>query len=149
MEEDQANLSDEGIIIGETNSNANSEASNSPLPPKNLALEKVEDNRIFHQETEIDNKMVPHNSADVATPEDANKNKCLVSARNQEKTLNSCTDEKDQGKTAQKRRVSNTSVTSLTKNQNNYNNNAVSPQLSSPCDDRVSSRIPLSVEPNY
>ena len=52
IEDDNANLSDEGIIIGDVNSNANSEASNSPLPPVSSNTEHLsidEDHYLNHK----------------------------------------------------------------------------------------------------
>lgn len=146
-EDDNANLSDEGIIIGEINSNANSEASNSPLPPQSSNVDQmsIEENNCFKHGVQDSAQM---NSKGAILEEDANCNNSLIDSKRNSDASNCNEGDKDHSKLSNQRKHSYTGVSNLNRSRNNNNNNSnvSNPQMSSPCDDRVPSRIPLSVE---
>ena len=147
LEDDNANLSDEGIIIGDVNSNANSEASNSPLPPPSTNTDRLnpEDKNGFNHD-KIEDDQIDFKGA--ILQEDANCNNTLMDAKASNNILNFNDDSVEHGKLSNQRKHNSRGVATNNKNSNNNNNdsNVNNPQMSSPCDDRVPSRIPLSVE---
>jgi hypothetical protein len=149
IEDDNANLSDEGIIIGDVNSNANSEASNSPLPPPSINTDRLntEDKSCFNHD-QIDDDQIDFKGA--ILQEDANCNNTLMDAKARNDISNFDDDILEHGKLSNQRKHNSMGVATSNKNSNNNNNNSNvnNPQMSSPCDDRVPSRIPLSVETN-
>ena len=147
LEDDNANLSDEGIIIGDNNSNANSEASNSPLPPSlsntdpiNIGDGNCSDPRNIKDETIITKGAI--------LEENANCDQSRIDSKQDNKFLNLMDDSRDHSKMSSNRKHSSTDNSNLNRSRNKNNNetNISNPQMSSPCDDRVPSRIPLSVE---
>ena len=146
IEDDNANLSDEGIMVGDVNSNANSEASNSPLPPVSSNTEhlNIDDEQYLNHKPDESYQL---NMSSGTLSEDANCNNstnstersCQVDGMNR----NNKTHESLSTKCIQ----NSNSPNNNDKNGNNNNDvNVSTPSMSSPCDDRVPSRIPLSVE---
>ena len=149
LEDDNANLSDEGIIIGDNNSNANSEASNSPLPPQSSNHEQlhVAEENCFSQKTIKGDQQI-HNGA--IQQEDDNCNQSPIDAKRRKDCSNFNDNNQEYVNLSFQRKQNSKDASNMNENTNNIRNNnninGSNPQLSSPCDDRVPSRIPLSVE---
>ena len=149
LEDDNANLSDEGIIIGDNNSNANSEASNSPLPPQSSNHEQlhVDEENCFSQKTITGDQQI-HKGA--IQQEDDNCNQSLIDAKRRKDCSNFNDNNQEYVNLSVQRKQNSTDPSNMNENTNNIRNNnnmnGSNPQMSSPCDDRVPSRIPLSVE---
>jgi hypothetical protein len=143
IEDDNANLSDEGIIIGDVNSNANSEASNSPLPPPSTNTDRLntEERNCFNHEPIEDDQL---SFRDTILQEDANCNNSQIDFKESNDLSNFNDDSLEHGKNSNQRKHSSAAVTTSNRNSNNNKNdsNVNNPQMSSPCDDRVPSRIP-------
>ena len=144
IEDDNANLSDEGIIIGDVNSNANSEASNSPLPPVSSNTEElnIEDGHYLNHKQNGNNQV---KAKDDNLLEDVNCNNSRVPSERNNKLLDMNDDNLKQEALSIKCKQSSANKNDKIRNNNN-DANVSTPSMSSPCDDRVPSRIPLSVE---
>ena len=138
-----------GHRSGDNNSNANSEASNSPLPPQSSNHEQlhVAEENCFSQKTIKGDHQI-HNGA--IQQEDDNCNQSLIDAKRRKDCSNFNDNNQEYVNLSFQRKQNSKDASNMNENTNNIRNNnninGSNPQMSSPCDDRVPSRIPLSVE---
>ena len=145
IEDDNANLSDEGIIIGDVNSNANSEASNSPLPPVSSNTDQlgIDDDKYLNHKLDVNVKL---NEKSDKLEDDVNCNSSVASSEQNNELFDLKSDNHKQESLSNKCIQNSINSNNNDKNRNNNEANVSTPSMSSPCDDRVPSRIPLSVE---